>query len=54
MIGPYVRTQWGFVPELMQNDYDQYLELDRSFTLLVGIRGNLRLKAPGPQPNVGI
>ena len=54
MIGPYIRTQWGFVPELMKNDYDQYLELDRSFTLLIGIRGNLRLKAPGPQPNVGI
>jgi hypothetical protein len=54
VLGPYIRSQVGFVPDILSNDVDQYLELDRSFTFLIGVRGNLRLKAPGPQPNIGI
>jgi hypothetical protein len=54
MIGPYIRGQVGFVPEILANDIDQYLELDRSFTLLIGVRGNLRLKAAGPQPKIAM
>ena len=47
LLGPFVRAQVGFLPS--EPAQDRFLQLVDSITLIAGIRGQLRLRGPGPQ-----
>ena len=56
VLGPYLRYQRGAllsgVTDAAGEDSDRYYDLDKSHTVLIGLRGQYRLKAGSKEPEV--